>query len=92
MYDDGTGPYTFCKRGRSNCIDQTCNCIDNAKYRAMYERAREREGWSLPRHRPVATAIFVFVCMLIGIASGMLIFSVWVYLFFHYEEIITWVF
>lgn len=45
-YDDGLGTYTFCKRGRSHCDDESCDCVDTATYRMLYYRAREHNGWT----------------------------------------------
>lgn len=51
-YDDGKGLYTYCKRGRSHCTDQTCDCVDSAHYRTLYIMARERNGWYDPHITP----------------------------------------
>ena len=47
MRDDGRGPYTYCKRGLSHCEDQTCDCVDSARYRSYYQMAREHRGLDL---------------------------------------------
>jgi hypothetical protein len=38
--DNGTGPYTYCERGDSRCLDQTCPCLDNLPYKFGYLRTR----------------------------------------------------
>ena len=70
-YDDGKGPYTFCKRGRSRCNDQHCDCIDTAKYRAKYLMSREREGWAFPPRKPMRDAAFLALCMVAGAVAGL---------------------
>lgn len=75
-HDNGLGPYTFCKRGRSHCSDQTCECVDTAKYRAMYELERERRGWNLGPHH-FSLAIWLFYCALFGASTGLVIVTLY---------------
>lgn len=68
-YDDGAGPYTFCKRGLSWCDDQQCECVDSAQYRALYYSAREYRGWTsshFPRHGYVTLALWAGAGALVG--------------------------
>lgn len=68
-YDDGLGPYVFCKRGLSWCDDQRCECVDSAQYRALYYSAREYRGWTsvhLPPHGYVYLAAWAAAGALVG--------------------------
>lgn len=71
-HDDGLGPYIFCKRGRSHCDDQTCECVDTAKYRAMYQMTRERLGWTLGPH-PSRSVLWLVTCAAAGTAAGLVL-------------------
>jgi hypothetical protein len=70
--DDGLGPYIYCKRGLSHCDDQTCHCIDVAKYRAMYQMSRERHGWNLGPY-PHRVALWFTFAGLAGALLGLLL-------------------
>ena len=77
-YDDGQGPYDFCKHGLSHCEDQLCDCVDTSKYRALYIMAREREGWTLgPKIKHVALKITAWTLsgMFVGALILWMIFS-----------------
>lgn len=78
-YDDGCGPYTFCKRGLSRCDDQTCDCVDSAHYRTMYMMERERRGWTLGRY-PAMMTLRLALCGIAGAAAGGLILYAYVVL------------
>lgn len=71
-FDDGFGPYDYCKRGLSHCDDQFCSCIDNVKYRAYYQMARHRMGWN-KHFYPKGIARWLASWALGGAALGMLI-------------------
>jgi hypothetical protein len=66
--DDGAGPYTYCERGRSHCLDQCCACVDTWSYRRAYRRTRGEYVMPL---WPWATALFLAGCAVAGyLASG----------------------
>jgi hypothetical protein len=66
-FDDGSGPYDYCKRGLSHCQDQFCDCVDNPKYRAYYQMVRHRLGWSdNPSAHPRGIVRWFVICFLIG--------------------------
>jgi hypothetical protein len=70
--DDGLGPYTYCKRGRSRCDDQQCDCVDTSRYRAMYHMTRERRGWDLGPH-PYRMVLWLALCVALGATLGLAI-------------------
>lgn len=69
ILDDGRGPRAYCKRGRSYCEDQQCDCVDTTKYRALYRMAREYRGWDHPS--PFFAALWFTACTLLGVAIGL---------------------
>lgn len=69
--DDGRGPYTYCRRGLSWCEDQRCDCVDSARYRVMYQMARERDGRDLALTNELVRGLALW--MMTGAIGGLML-------------------